>query len=179
MAYKRISPAPVVEGGTGAATLTDHGVLLGSGTGAITPLGVATDGQLVIGVSGADPALATLTAGTGVSITNAAGSITIASSYIGVYTPVAFGASPYTVLNTDDFIGVDTTGGAVVIKLPNAPTTGRSWVIKDIVGNAAVANITVTTVGGVVFVDSAATFVMNTAWQSINVLFNGTLYLVY
>ena len=32
MAYKRISPQPVVEGGFGASTLTAHGVLLGEGS---------------------------------------------------------------------------------------------------------------------------------------------------
>lgn len=70
----------VAQGGTGAATLTDHGILLGSGTGAITPLGAATDGQLPIGSTGADPVLATITAGSGISVTNGAGSITIAAT---------------------------------------------------------------------------------------------------
>ena len=57
---------------------TDHGILLGSGAGAITPLGVATHGQLPIGSTGADPVLATLT-GTAnqITVTNAAGSITL------------------------------------------------------------------------------------------------------
>ena len=73
-------PVEVVFGGTGAATLTDHGILLGSGTGAITPLGAASNGQLPIGSTGADPVLATLTAGTGITVTNGAGSITIAST---------------------------------------------------------------------------------------------------
>jgi len=35
-------PIEITLGGTGAATLTDHGVLIGSGTGAITPLAVGT-----------------------------------------------------------------------------------------------------------------------------------------
>ena len=43
---------PVASGGTGAATLTDGGVLLGSGTGAVTALGQATNGQLVVGSTG-------------------------------------------------------------------------------------------------------------------------------
>jgi len=70
----------VTEGGTGAATLTDHGILLGSGTGAITALVEATNGQIPIGSTGNDPVLATLTAGTGITITNAAGSVTVAST---------------------------------------------------------------------------------------------------
>lgn len=51
-------PAEVAKGGTGAATLTDHGVLLGSGTSPVTVTAVATNGQLLIGSTGADPAVA-------------------------------------------------------------------------------------------------------------------------
>jgi hypothetical protein len=71
-------PLPVAKGGTGAATLTDHGILLGSGTSAVTPLGVATNGQIPIGSTGADPTLATIT-GTAnqITVTNGAGSITL------------------------------------------------------------------------------------------------------
>ena len=71
-------PVKVTQGGTGLATITDHGIILGSGTGAVTPLGVATDGQIPIGSSGADPVLAAITPGDGIDVTNAAGSITIA-----------------------------------------------------------------------------------------------------
>lgn len=46
---------PVADGGTGASTLTDHGVLLGSGTIAITPMAVLAAGELIVGVAGADP----------------------------------------------------------------------------------------------------------------------------
>jgi len=44
----------VANGGTGAATLTDHGVLLGSGTGAITATAVGSTGEVLIGTTGAD-----------------------------------------------------------------------------------------------------------------------------
>ena len=73
----------VANGGTGATSLTDGGILLGSGTGAITATAQPTDGQLLIGSTGSDPTLATLTAGDGVSITNASGSITIAADTSG------------------------------------------------------------------------------------------------
>lgn len=71
-------PVTVSQGGTGLATITDHGIMLGSGAGAVTPLGVATDGQIPIGSSGADPVLAAITPGDGIDVTNAAGSITVA-----------------------------------------------------------------------------------------------------
>lgn len=45
----------VPDGGTGVGTLTDHGILLGSGTSAITPTAVMSDGELLVGASASDP----------------------------------------------------------------------------------------------------------------------------
>jgi hypothetical protein len=70
-------PFAVGKGGTGATSLTDHAVLVGSGTSAVTALAAPTDGQLIIGSTGADPSVAALTAGSGISITNGAGTISI------------------------------------------------------------------------------------------------------
>jgi len=57
---------------------TNHSLIIGSGTNtAARSLGVATNGQIPIGSTGADPVLATLTAGAGIAIANNAGSITI------------------------------------------------------------------------------------------------------
>lgn len=63
------APVTVGNGGTGTSSLTDHGVLLGSGTAAVTVTSVGTDGQILIGATGADPAFA--------NITSADGSVTI------------------------------------------------------------------------------------------------------
>lgn len=67
MAYKRISPQPVDEGGTGASTLTDHGVLVGSGTGAVTPLAVGTTGTVLIGTTASDPSFSATPSVTSIS----------------------------------------------------------------------------------------------------------------
>ena len=68
----------VAYGGTGASSLTDGGILLGSGTGAITALGVAANGQIPIGDGSTDPVLATLTGTSNeIGIANGGGSITI------------------------------------------------------------------------------------------------------
>lgn len=48
--------------------------------GAPTWVGPLTNGQIIIGSTGASPVASTLTAGTGISITNSAGGITIAST---------------------------------------------------------------------------------------------------
>ncbi len=77
------NPLTVPNGGTGVNSLTDGSVLLGSGTGAITALGQATNGQLVIGSTGNDPVLSTLTEGTGVTITNTSGGIEISATGLG------------------------------------------------------------------------------------------------
>ncbi len=80
MAYKRISPMPVIEGGTGNLTLTDHGIMLGSGTAAVTVTAAPTDGQLLIGSTGVDPVLGSLTSTGGtVTITPGAGTINLES----------------------------------------------------------------------------------------------------
>ena len=47
----------VADGGTGASTLTDGGVLLGSGTDPITATAVLTDGQMIVGDGTGDPAI--------------------------------------------------------------------------------------------------------------------------
>lgn len=46
---------PVSSGGTGATNLTDHGILVGSGTNTITSLGVGSTGEGLMGNAGGDP----------------------------------------------------------------------------------------------------------------------------
>ncbi len=45
----------VADGGTGASSLTDGGVLLGSGTSAVTALAVLSDGEMIVGDGSTDP----------------------------------------------------------------------------------------------------------------------------
>jgi hypothetical protein len=90
------------------------------------------------------------------------------------YTNVA--VTPYVVLATDYYLSVDTSALAITVQLPNAPTTNRLFVIKDRTGTAGTRNITVTTVGGAVLIDGAATFIMNTNYQAVNFVFNGSTY---
>lgn len=177
-----ITGVPTVNPTVNVSGTTNHSLLIGNATNSISNLGVATNGQLPIGSTGADPVLATLTAGTNINITNGAGSITISantSSMVVAYTGVTHAQSPYTVLSTDDYISADVTGGVITIKLPNAPATGTVYSVKDRVGLAGISNITVTTVGGAVNIDGSTSFVMNTAYESISVIFSGTAYEVY
>lgn len=95
------------------------------------------------------------------------------------YTNVNHAASPYTVLSTDDYISVDVSGGVVTLLFPNAPAIGRIYVVKDRTGGSATNNISVTTVGGAVTIDGATTYTMNTNFDAIQLLFNGTSYEVW
>jgi len=70
-------PVTVAQGGTGTTSLTDHCVLVGSGTTAVTPLTIATNGQVLVGSTDADPVFATITDGEGIDTTLGAGTITI------------------------------------------------------------------------------------------------------
>lgn len=174
--------AVVAGGGTGSVSFNVSGVVISGAapTSALTSV-TLTDGQVVIGNSAGAPAAATLTAGTGISVTNGHNSITIAATGTTqlTVTSVNHAASPYTVLTTDDYLAVDCSAGVVTLKLPNAPTTGRVWHIKDSTGNAATSNITITTVGGVVNIDGATSFVMNTNFESTSVIFTGSQYEVF
>ena len=70
----------VSNGGTGRATLTNHGVLVGAQTGAITQLSVRTTGQVLTGSTGADPVWASPPASS-ISITGDSGGALTGSSF--------------------------------------------------------------------------------------------------
>ncbi|MEK2646309.1 beta strand repeat-containing protein [Bdellovibrio sp. BCCA] len=71
---------PIANGGTNSATALNNGRIMVSSAGAIVEFSALTNGQLLVGSTGAAPVAATLSAGTGINITNAAGSITIATT---------------------------------------------------------------------------------------------------
>ena len=71
-------PAEVAKGGTGNATLTDHGILLGSGTSPVTVTSAPTDGQILIGSTGNDPSLGIPTGDTNeIAVGSGAGTISV------------------------------------------------------------------------------------------------------
>jgi hypothetical protein len=86
-------PADVSNGGFGAASLTDGGLLVGSGTGAVTALTVGTDGQVLVGNTGADPSWSATPSVTSISFD---GNTNALSAYTGfdTFTPtLAFGGT--------------------------------------------------------------------------------------
>jgi hypothetical protein len=85
--------------------LTANSFLYSGTGGLLTTTAAPTNGQLLIGNTGGAPSAATLTAGTGISITNAAGSITVANTgvtSVGLSMPGIFtvSGSPVTTTGT-------------------------------------------------------------------------------
>lgn len=85
--YAGGTDVPIADGGTNSSAALNNSRIMVSSAGAIVEAGALTNGQLLIGSTGAAPVVATLTPGTNVTITNAAGSITInAASATGGWT---------------------------------------------------------------------------------------------
>lgn len=76
------APLPLLptQGGTGVASPAIHTLPVAQGASPFNFVGPLTNGQLLIGSTGADPIPAAITAGTNISITNGAGSITVATT---------------------------------------------------------------------------------------------------
>jgi hypothetical protein len=114
-----------------ASTLTQHSTLVGGASNAIVSLGVAANGQLVVGSAGAQPVLATLSAGTGIGVSNGAGTITINA--------VGGGTTWTDVSGTTQAIAVNNSytannGALVTLTLPVSSAYGS---IVEIVGKGA------------------------------------------
>lgn len=102
-------------------------------------LGALTDGQLIIGATGLAPVLATLTAGSGVSIINAAGSITISATGTGG-TVTSLSAGTGITLTPDPI----TTTGSIALTIPVVPTSGGTGLTSYVLGDtlyASAANV--------------------------------------
>lgn len=87
--------------------------------------------------------------------------------------------SPYTVLSTDYYMSCDVTSGDLTIELPNTPSNGKVFIVKDSAGNSTTNNITITTVGGNVEIDGETSRIISINFRSLNFIFNGTSYEVF
>lgn len=120
---------------TGLST-ANQGVLTTGATGIPVITTLATDGQVIIGSTAGVPAAATLTAGTGISITNGSNSITVAATGAGfTWTDVTGATQTLAVFN-----GYLTDRGAgVVYTLPASAAIGDEI---RIVGKLGITTIT-------------------------------------
>lgn len=87
---------------------------------------------------------------------------------VNVTTP---GAYPYTTLDTDYLILVDTASARTITPYAS-PVAGQTYRIKDNVGSAATNNITITPSGK--NIDGAASSTINVNYGAVDIIYNGT-----
>ena len=116
--------------------------------------------------------LSTLTAGSGIVITNAAGSVTITSNNT---TALVTKTANYTILTTDGTILCDTSGGAFTLTLPS-PTglSGKLFRIIDSTGFFQTNNLTLAPSASEKIEGLAASKVLQTPWGWFTITTNGT-----
>jgi hypothetical protein len=112
---------------TGTPGGSTNAVQYNAGSGSFGGLGPLTDGQLVVGSTGNTPQATTLTAGSGIAITNGAGSISISTTGTGIglfgqvmsATPTIAGTGLSTWLNQGTAAVADTSVG-MSLTAPNS-----------------------------------------------------------
>lgn len=170
----------------GTLTSSDSSIAFttGAGTLSLQVAGGTTVGKTITGDSGG--ALAptagnwNIVGGLNTVTSGAVSTLTVAASpaqYLTNYSVA--NVATYVATATDYYITVDTSTIPVTIQLPNAPTIYRRFIIKDSAGNAAAQNVTVTTVAGIKLLDGAATFVMNTNYQAIELVYDNFGYQIF
>lgn len=148
------TPVVVSNGGTGRATLTDASILIGDGTNPVEMIGPLTNGQLLIGSTGLSPVAASITAGSGIAVSNGAGSISIAVTGGGIAWNEIAGASSG--MSADNGY-VSSNAGLVTLTLPVTCAFGTilniagkgagGWRIAQNVGQTINLGATPTTTG--------------------------------
>lgn len=135
-----------------AVTVTNHSPLLGSSSNGITSLGPLTNGQLIIGNTGSDPAASTLTAGSGISITNGSGTITVSASGGGMSWSVVTGTTQAMAVNTGY---IANNAGTVTLTLPATSSVGDNIIVTGI--NNATGWVIAQNVGNQIFFGASST----------------------
>lgn len=162
-------PLSATQGGLGVASPTAHGVLVGEGASAVTPI-VLTAGQVLIGTTASDPAGATLTAGTGISITSVTGSITIAASGVGslVWNDVS-GTTQAAVVNNGYIIS---NAGQTTVTLPATAAEGSVFAVqgKGAAGWILQMNTGQTCHFGNAATSSAGSLTSTNLWDSVSIV---------
>jgi len=171
----------VAYGGTGVSTLTDGGVLLGSGASAITAMAVLADSEMIVGDGSTDPVAesgATLRTsigvGTGDSLTFA--DLTVSKAGANQVEVISTANDAYLILNSDTDEGQDSevifeSGGTARGRIEyNHNTTAASQVMSFFTGDNAVQAIDIMGDGNVGIGTSAASL-----YNPLTVLKDATL----
>lgn len=135
----------------------NRAVLTSGATGIPVMTALATDGQLIVGSTAGAPAAATLTAGTGISITNASNSITISVTGSGLAVATISGTTQAAAVNTT-YIALNAGQTTVtlpavyavgeVIQLVGATANTGGWIVTASAGDTIRYNNSTTSAGG-------------------------------
>jgi len=163
---------------TGLAT-ANSAVLLTNSTGVPVWSSSLTNGQIIIGSTGATPVAATLTAGANISIVNAAGSITIAATGLAGFSWTVVTGTSQAMLSNNGYIA--NNAGLVTLTLPATSAVGDEidvigkgaggWLIQCGAGQTIVLGSSTTSVAGSLASTNAKDSlyiictVANTEWQ--------------
>jgi len=139
----------VTKGGTGQTSFTDGGVLIGNGTNALSVTSALSNGELLIGSTGSDPSVASLTApAAGITITGGAGTITFALA--------------------DDLAGLEALSGTGIV----VRTAANTYTEREITGSGGATITNGTGVSGNINIDAAGNG-GDKKWENLGIYYSG------
>jgi hypothetical protein len=166
----------VTEGGTGASTLTDHGVLIGNGTSAVTATAEGASGVILTGVTGAVPTWTTATYPATVAI----GDVLVASAanIIGVVAGAATSGYVLTANGAGTAPTFQATAAAGIVTLAGdtGTATGSTVTIaggSNITTSAATATLTVDLDNSITLSGDVTALNLKTSTAATNLTLNG------
>jgi hypothetical protein len=146
----------------------------GGTTSFVTDSGTATPAAGVIDINGANGAVVSAPGNSNQIV------VTPASS-VGTYIQVSAGV--YVGPSSNTYISCDTSGGEVEILLPFAPPNYTIYTIKDRTGHCGTAPPLSHAIGIVpiigVFIDGQIELDLDTAYNSVQIIYNGTNWEVF
>lgn len=143
------------------STSSSNQIIYANNSDILTGLGPLTNGQLVIGSTASAPVAATLTAGSGVSIANAAGSITISATGSGG-TITSISAGTGITLSPNPIVAT----GTVSLTIPVAVTSGGTGLTSTTI-NQILYSSAGNTIAGLATANNGVLVTSNTGVPSI------------
>ena len=171
-------------------TVTNHATLVGAASNGITSV-LQGAGQLLIGTTAGDPSAATLTAGTGVSISSVSGAVTVNAIGAGLTWSTVTGTTQAAAVNNGY---IANNAGLVTVTLPAVSAVGdmvwvtgennaTGWKVAQNAGNTIFMGSGTSTAGTGGSLASTAThdavllmcITANANWQVMNSMGNITI----
>jgi hypothetical protein len=147
-------PINATNGGTGVSNPTIHSLPIAQGSSAFNFTNL-TNGQLLIGSTGADPVAAAITAGSNISISNGVGGITISASGLASFSWTVVTGTTQTMVSNNGYVA--NNGSTVTLTLPVTSAVGDEidivgkgaggWSVAQNAGQSIVLGSSTTTVG--------------------------------